>query len=80
MTRREEAPRRVISPAVCGLVIVSACKLGKQVLTGPFQWVVAILAFGAIAIFRITALWAIIAGAAAGILFLVIREHRRAEK
>lgn len=69
-----------IKAAVCGLVIVSACKLGKQVLTGTFQWILAVLAFAAIAIFRITALWAIIAGAAAGILFLFIREHRRAEK
>lgn len=69
-----------IKAAVCGLVIVSACKLGKQVLTGTFQWILAILAFAAIAIFRITALWTIIAGAAAGILFLLIREHRRKEK
>lgn len=69
-----------IKAAVCGLVIVSACKLGKQVLTGAFQWIMAVLAFAAIAVFRITALWAIIAGAAAGILFLVVRDHRRAEK
>lgn len=69
-----------IKAAVCGLVIVSACKLGKQVLKDPFTWIAAIAAFAAIAIFRITALWAIIAGAAAGILYLIIREHRRAEK
>ena len=69
-----------IKAAVCGLVIVTASKLGRQVLTGPFQWTAAILAFIAIAIFRVTALWAILAGAVAGILFLVIREHRRAAK
>lgn len=69
-----------IKAAVCGLVIVSACKLGKQVLKGPFQWVLAVLAFAAIAVFRITALWAIIGGAAAGVLYLVVREKRRTEK
>lgn len=69
-----------VKAAVCGMVMVSACKLGKQVLTGPFQWIAAILAFGAIAVFRVTALWAIVAGAAAGILLQVIREHRRAGK
>ncbi|MCQ4635569.1 chromate transporter [Anaerovorax odorimutans] len=69
-----------VKAAVCGLVIVSACKLGKQVLRDPFAWTLAILAFLAIAVFRITALWAIIVGAVAGILYLTIREHRRAEK
>lgn len=69
-----------IKAAVCGLVIISAYKLGKQVLKDPFTWVAAILAFAAIGVFRITALWAIIAGAIAGILYLIIREHRRADK
>lgn len=59
-----------VKAAVCGLVLVSACKLGKQILKGPFQWAMAILAFVAIGIFRITALWAILAGAAAGIIYL----------
>ena len=69
-----------IKAAVCGLVIVSACKLGKQILKGPFQWVLAILAFFAIAVFEVTALWAILAGAAAGIILLLIREKRGARK
>lgn len=69
-----------IKAAVCGLVIVSASKLGKQVLKGPFQWILAVLAFAAIAVFRVTALWAIIGGAAAGVLYLAVREKRRTEK
>ena len=69
-----------IKAAVCGLVIVSACKLGKQILKGPFQWVLAILAFFAIAVFEVTALWAILGGAVAGIVLLMIRGKRGAEK
>lgn len=65
-----------IKAAVCGLVILSACKLGKQVMKGPFQWVMALLAFIAIGIFRINALWAIVAGAVIGILVLLIRGKR----
>ena len=62
------------------MVAVSACKLGKQVLKTPFQWVLAVLAFLAIAVFRFTALWAIVAGAVAGIVYLAVRENRRGEK
>ena len=69
-----------IKAAVCGLVIVSACKLGIQILKGPFQWVLAILAFFAIAVFEVTALWAILGGAVAGIVLLMIRGKRGAEK
>lgn len=69
-----------VKAAVCGLVICSAWKLGKQVLKDPFTWVLAVLAFAAIGVFRINVIWAIIAGGIAGILYLTIREHRRAEK
>ncbi|MEG0829253.1 MAG: chromate transporter [Anaerovoracaceae bacterium] len=65
-----------IKAAVCGLVMVSAYRMGKNILTGPFQWIVAILAFVAIAIFRITALWAILFGGLAGIIFLVIKGNK----
>jgi chromate transporter len=66
-----------IKAAVCGLVILSACRLGKQVMKGPFQWVMASLAFIAIGIFRVNALWAIAAGAVIGILVLLIHGKRR---
>lgn len=66
-----------IKAAVCGLVILSACKLGKQVMKDPFQWVVAALAFIAIGIFRINALWTIAAGAVIGVLALAIQGKRR---
>lgn len=69
-----------IKAAVCGLVLVSAWKLAKQILKKPFHWILAILSFAAIAIFRITAVWAILAGAAAGIVYTLLREKRRTEK
>lgn len=66
-----------IKAAVCGLVIVSACRLGRQALKEPFQWVLAAAAFIAIGIAGLTALWAIVGGAAAGIIILTVRESRR---
>lgn len=69
-----------IKAAVCGLVLVSAWKLAKQILKTPFHWILAILSFAAIAVFQITAVWAILAGAAAGIVYTVARGERRTEK
>ncbi len=65
-----------VKAAVCGLIVLSACKLGKQVMKGPFQWIMALLALIAIGIFRINALWAIIAGIVIGIIALTNREKR----
>ena len=66
-----------IKAAVCALVVVSAVRLGKKIIKGPFQWALAIIAFVMIAVFDITALWAIILGAVAGILYQIIKLNRR---
>lgn len=66
-----------IKAAVCGLVVVSAFRLGKKILTGPFSWALAITAFLLIAVFDVTALWAILIGAASGILYHVVYLNRR---
>lgn len=69
-----------IKAAVCGLILVSAARLGKQILTGVFQWILAIAAVIAIGIFGINAIWTILAGAFAGIIFNSIKmkvEHRK---
>lgn len=58
-----------IKAAVCGLILISAVKLGKQILKGPFQWILAIASLLAIGVFGITAIWAILAGAVIGILY-----------
>lgn len=58
-----------IKAAVCGLILVTVVKLGKQMLKSVFQWAMAIFSFAAIGIFGITAIWAILAGAVLGILY-----------
>lgn len=58
-----------IKAAVCGLILVTAVRLAKQSLTSVFQWVLAAAALLAIGFFGITAVWAIIVGAIAGIIY-----------
>ncbi len=58
-----------IKAAAAGLIAYSAYKVGKQVLKGPFQWVLAVAAFGAIAFLGVNAVWAILAGIAAGLAY-----------
>lgn len=71
-----------IKAAVCGLVLVSAWKLGKQIMKDPFCWIVGVSAFVVIGIFRITAVWGILAGAAVGIVYHTVRMRldRKQEK
>ncbi len=62
-----------IKAAVCGLILVTAVRLAKQNLKNAFQWVIAAAAFAAIGIFGITAVWVIIAGAAAGVVYSLVK-------
>ena len=62
-----------VKAAVCGLIAVTAVRLAKQSLVSVFQWILAVISFVAIGVFGITAIWAIIAGAAAGIIYNSIR-------
>jgi chromate transporter len=56
-----------IKAASCALIVFAAYKLGKQVLKNKFSWIIAGLCFVMIAALRITALWAIVFGALAGL-------------
>ena len=58
-----------INAASAGLILWAAIKLGKQVLKSAFAWIVAGSAFVAIAVFDVSAVWAILAGIAVGILY-----------
>ena len=72
-----------IKAAVCGLILISAVKLGKQILKGPFQWILAVTSFLAIGVFGITAVWAVLAGAVVGILYNTLwleRKNREKEE
>lgn len=57
-----------IKAASCALILYAAYTLGKQVLKGKFEWIIAAAAFAAIVIFDVTALWAIVAGAILGVI------------
>ena len=66
-----------IKAAVCGLVLVTAVRMGKKTLKNKLHWALAIMAFIMIAVFDVTALWAIIIGAAAGIIYQMSKADRR---
>ncbi len=59
-----------VKAAVCGLILISAVRLGKQVLRTPFQWTLMIGAFLAIGIFGINAVWVIAGAAILGIVYV----------
>ena len=65
-----------IKAAATGLIAYAAYKVGKQTLKGPFGWTLAILTFSLIIIFDISAVWMIIAGIIAGIIYTHITERR----
>jgi len=69
-----------IKAAVCGLILVTVVRLGKQMLKSVFQWILAIGAFLAIGVFGITAIWAILAGAVLGILYNSFQLSRASAK
>lgn len=58
-----------IKAAATGLIAYSAYKVGKKVLTGPFQWILAIGSFIAIAVFGVNAVWMILVGIVLGIVY-----------
>lgn len=70
-----------IKAAVSGLIIVTAVRLAKQSLTSVFQWVLAVASLLAIGFFGITAIWAILAGAVAGIVYNAVKlKHKMPEE
>ena len=62
-----------VKAAVCGLILLSAIRLGKQILRTPFQWVLMLGALAAVGFFGINAVWTILAGVILGILYSQIR-------
>lgn len=62
-----------IKAAVCGLILVTVVRMGKKILRSVFAWILAILSFIAIVGFGINAIWAILAGAIAGIVYNIVK-------
>ena len=74
-----------VKAAVCGLIVVTVVRMGKKILRSVFAWILAALAFVAIAVFGINAIWMILIGAAAGIIYnaaklRALEEAPKAEK
>lgn len=69
-----------IKAAVCGLMVMTAIRLGKRVFRGPVTWFLAAMAFVMIAVFDVAAVWTIIAGGVIGVLYQVIFKNRRPVK
>lgn len=68
-----------IKAASCALILFAAYKLGKQILKDKFTWVVAVLCFIMTGLFRITAIWAIVFGAVAGLSLFLYKRRRQEE-
>lgn len=64
-----------IKASATGLIAYSAYKVGKKVLTGVFQWVLALMAFIAITFFGVNAVWTIVAGIIFGLVYTYAKTH-----
>ena len=62
-----------IKAAVCGLILVTVVRLGRQILSGPFQWILAVASLAAIGVLGVNAVWVVIAGGIAGIIYNSVR-------
>lgn len=63
-----------IRAASAGLIMLAALNLGKNAIKGRAGLIIALLSFGMIVIFDIHAMWAVICGGIAGLLFY--RNHK----
>ena len=62
-----------VKAAVCGLILLSAIRLGKMILKTPFQWVMMICALAAVGFFNINAVWIILAAVVLGNIYTMVR-------
>ncbi len=69
-----------VKAASCGLILYSAYKLGKQILKNKFHWIIAIMSFIMIIMFDVVALWAILLGSLAGIVYSQYTIRKKASK
>lgn len=67
-----------VKAAVCGLILVTVVKLGRQILKTWFSWVLAVLSFVVIIVLGVNAIWAILAGAVLGVVYNAVK-HRSEE-
>lgn len=58
-----------IRAAVCALILLSTISMGRKILRGTLEIVIASLAFVALFVFGLNAIWVILAGCLLGLLF-----------
>ncbi len=66
-----------IKAAVSGLIVVTVVRMGKKILGTVFSWVLAVLAFVTIIVFDVNAVWLILAGAVAGIVYTLMMSGKK---
>lgn len=57
-----------IRAASAGLILLAAIKLGKSILKGRIEWIIALISFIIIVFFNVNAAWAVILGGVAGFM------------
>ena len=65
-----------VKAAVCGLIVVTMIRLGKEILTSVFHWILMVAAFAAVGVFGISVVWVVLAGIAIGIAYSLIRRAK----
>lgn len=65
-----------IKAAVCGLIAVTVVRMGKKILRSVFAWGIAVIAFFAIIVLGLNAIWAILVGAVAGVMYNTVKMSR----
>lgn len=65
-----------IKAASVALILVAALRMGKKVITGKFEWVIAIVAFVLI-LMGVNAIWAIVSGGVIGYAGYKYRSKRK---
>ncbi len=69
-----------IKAAATGLIAFAAYKLGKQTLNNRFTWIVGILTFAVIIVFDLNAVWMILFGIFAGLLYTYQKDKKKGEE
>lgn len=71
---------RAIKATVCGLIITSCIRLGSGTMKNVFSWVLAISTVVAVVAFHVSAVFTVIGGAIAGILYVAVKKSNKAKK
>lgn len=69
-----------IKAASVALILVTSVQLGKNILKSPIPWVIAILSLGAIVLFSINAVYAILGGGLIGYFRYLYNKKKKGEE